>query len=692
MKDYGFIRVAAAKPAVKPADVKGNVKSICEMISEAAAKEVSLVVFPELCVTGYTCGDLFGQQRLISQAEEGTREIMEFSRGKELTIVIGTPVRHRDRLYNCAAVIRNGNIKGLVPKIHIPTYNEFYESRWFSSGADFMNGNTDGTGPFLFNGKDSVREGFDAETKYAGFRCNISPNQLFEIGKVTFGIEICEDLWTPVPPSSWLALAGAQIILNLSASNEVLMKHGYRKELVGQQSARTVSGYVYCSAGYGESTQDVVYAGASLIYENGSLLAEGKRFCTEPALTVADIDCEKLSVMRQKMNTFRAYAPDGTEAAGYRKLYSRVNVGKAAATDFGKVLLRHVEPHPFVPTGDMQEMERRCREIFSIQVTGLMSRLSHINCRTAVIGISGGLDSTLALLVAAMAFDRLGWSRDRIIGITMPGYGTTDRTHDNASDLMAALGVTSREISITAACDRHFLDIGHDKNVHDVTYENSQARERTQILMDMANRTGGIVIGTGDLSELALGWATYNGDHMSMYGVNSSIPKTLVRHLVGWIADNHFKEDICPDGSDAESRQTRSVKDILMDIIDTPISPELLPADGNGNISQKTEDLVGPYELHDFFLYNFFRFGYSPEKILFLASKAFCKDSTDKAEDTGTYDMETIEKWLKTFMRRFFSQQFKRSCLPDGPKVGSVTLSPRGDWRMPSDASAKLFI
>ena len=692
MKDYGFIRVAAAKPAVKPADVKGNVKSICEMISEAAAKEVSLVVFPELCVTGYTCGDLFGQQLLISQAEEGTREIMEFSRGKELTIVIGTPVMHRDRLYNCAAVIRNGNIKGLVPKIHIPTYNEFYESRWFSSGADFMNGNTDGTGPFLFNGKDSVREGFDAETKYAGFRCNISPNQLFEIGKVTFGIEICEDLWTPVPPSSWLALAGAQIILNLSASNEVLMKHGYRKELVGQQSARTVSGYVYCSAGYGESTQDVVYAGASLIYENGSLLAEGKRFCTEPALTVADIDCEKLSVMRQKMNTFRAYAPDGTEAAGYRKLYSRVNVGKAAATDFGKVLLRHVEPHPFVPTGDMQEMERRCREIFSIQVTGLMSRLSHINCRTAVIGISGGLDSTLALLVAAMAFDRLGWSRDRIIGITMPGYGTTDRTHDNASDLMAALGVTSREISITSACDRHFLDIGHDKNVHDVTYENSQARERTQILMDMANRTGGIVIGTGDLSELALGWATYNGDHMSMYGVNSSIPKTLVRHLVGWIADNHFKEDICPDGSDAESRQTRSVKDILMDIIDTPISPELLPADGDGNISQKTEDLVGPYELHDFFLYNFFRFGYSPEKILFLASKAFCRDSTDKAEDTGTYDMETIEKWLKTFMRRFFSQQFKRSCLPDGPKVGSVTLSPRGDWRMPSDASAKLFI
>lgn len=694
MKDYGFIRVAAARPQVKPADVAGNVKSICDLIRQAASQQVSLLVFPELCVTGYTCGDLFGQDRLIKAAEQGIKAIMEESRGKETTVVAGTPVRVGDRLYNCAAVIRNGNIKGLVPKMHLPTYNEFYESRWFSSGADFMGGSTSGLGSLLFNGKDTVREGFNAQVSYAGFRCNISPDMLFEIGDVTFGIEICEDLWTPIPPSSWLSLAGAQIIVNPSASNEVLMKHEYRKSLVGQQSARTVSGYIYCSAGYGESTQDLVYAGSSLIYENGALMAESDRFCTEPGLTIADLDCGKLSVLRQKMNTFRAYTPDGAEAARYSCLYSRVPAGRPAATDFSKTLFRHIEPHPFVPGGYGEEMERRCSEIFSIQVTGLMSRLSHISCRSAVIGISGGLDSTLALLVTAMAFDRLGWERSRIIGVTMPGYGTTDRTHDNASDLMSALGVTSREISITAACDRHFLDIGHDKEVHDVTYENSQARERTQILMDIANQTGGIVIGTGDLSELALGWATYNGDHMSMYGVNSSIPKTLVRHLVRWVADNHFKGQDSTGGNvygtndahKASGISSRSVKDILLDIIDTPISPELLPADSKGNIMQKTEDLVGPYELHDFFLYNFFRSGYSPDKILFLAKKAFC------GKGEGRYDEATVEKWLRTFMRRFFNQQFKRSCLPDGPKVGSVTLSPRGDWRMPSDASSRLFL
>lgn len=694
MKDYGFIRVAAARPQVKPADTEGNVRSICDLIRQAAAQQVSLLVFPELCVTGYTCGDLFGQDKLIKAAEQGIRTIMEETRGKETTVVAGTPVRVAGRLYNCAAVIRNGNIKGLVPKMYLPTYNEFYESRWFSSGADFLGGSSSGLGSLLFNGKDTVREGFNAQVNYAGFHCNISPDMLFEIGDVTFGVEICEDLWTPIPPSSWLSLAGAQIIVNLSASNEVLMKHEYRKDLVSQQSARTVSGYIYCSAGYGESTQDVVYAGSSLIYENGALMAESERFCTEPGLTIADIDCGKLSVLRQKMNTFRAFTPDGTEASRYSSLYSRVPVGSPAATDFGRTLFRYIEPHPFVPGGYGEEMERRCREIFSIQVTGLMSRLSHISCRTAVIGISGGLDSTLALLVTAMAFDRLGWERSRIIGVTMPGYGTTDRTHDNASDLMAALGVTSREISITAACDRHFLDIGHDKSVHDVTYENSQARERTQILMDIANQTGGIVIGTGDLSELALGWATYNGDHMSMYGVNSSIPKTLVRHLVRWVADNHFKGHVAIGDNlsvgNAEHKANgispRSVKDILMDIIDTPISPELLPADSKGNIQQKTEDLVGPYELHDFFLYNFFRFGYSPDKILFLAKKSFC------GKEEGGYDEATVEKWLRTFMRRFFNQQFKRSCLPDGPKVGSVTLSPRGDWRMPSDASSKLFL
>ena len=684
MKDYGFIRVAAARPSVKPADVNGNVDSICRLIGEASGTGVSLVVFPELCVTGYTCGDLFGQNALLEAAEKGVARIMEASRGKEMTIVAGAPVRYCGRLYNCAIVIRNGNIKGIVPKIHLPSYNEFYESRWFSPGTDFLDGHSDGRAAFMFNGKDSVRDSFSAVTSYAGFRCVISPNQLFTIGKVTFGVEICEDLWTPIPPSSWHAVAGASITVNPSASNDILMKHEYRRSLVCQQSARCISGYVYCSSGYGESTQDVVYSGSSMICENGSMLAEGERFSTSPGLLIADIDYEKLETLRQKTGTFKAFSPDGTSSAGYGRMFSTVATGKAADTDFGKRLYRHIEPHPFVPGGYGEEMERRCREIFSIQVTGLMSRLAHINCRTAVIGISGGLDSTLALLVATMAADRLGWDRKRITGITMPGYGTTDRTHDNASDLMAALGVTSMEIPIGAACDRHFQDIGHDKSIHDVTYENSQARERTQILMDVANRTGGIVVGTGDLSELALGWATYNGDHMSMYGVNAGIPKTLVRHLVRWIADNHFT--VCKD----EGRCGRSVKDILMDIIDTPISPELLPADEDGNIRQKTEDLVGPYELHDFFLYNFFRFGYSPEKILFLAGKVFCGQAHDK--ETGVYSEETIRNWLNTFMRRFFSQQFKRSCLPDGPKVGSVSLSPRGDWRMPSDASAALFI
>ena len=658
-------------PSVRVADVRANVKEICRMAGMAESERASVVLFPELSVTGYSCGDLFGQQLLIDAAEAGIRDIMEFSRGKTATLVTGAPVRFRGRLYNCAIVIRNGNIKGIVPKIWLPDYNEYYEGRWFSSGRDFLSPYTGITGRFLANGKDTVREGWCAEIRYAGFRCNISPNLIFEIGKTSFGIEICEDMWTPVPPSSYLALAGAQIILNPSASNEVLAKHSYRKSLVCQQSARNVCGYVYCSSGFGESTQDLVFGGASLIYENGSVLAENERFSTTPSMTFADIDTERLDTMRQRMNSFASVAPDGTAATAYDRLYSRIPLGNAAETDFGARLYRHIDPHPFVPAGGTSETDERCREIMNIQVTGLASRLAHISCKSAVIGISGGLDSTLALLVAALAFDKLGWDRKRIIGITMPGYGTTDRTHGNAVDLMNALGVTYREISIAAACDLHFADIGHDKSVHDVTYENSQARERTQILMDIANQTGGIVIGTGDLSELALGWATYNGDHMSMYGVNASIPKTLVRHLVRWAAEHRFGND-----------GGKGTGAILMDIIDTPISPELLPADENGKISQKTEDIVGPYELHDFFLYHFFRSGYSPAKILFLACRAF----------EGTYSRETIEKWLKTFLRRFFSQQFKRSCLPDGPKVGSVSLSPRGDWRMPSDAKADLFL
>ena len=663
MKDYGFFRVAAAVPVVKVADTDVNAERICSMISEASSREVSLVVFPELCVTGYTCGDLFGQQLLLENAEKAVRRIMEHTRGKAITAVIGAPVRFSGRLYNCAVVLRNGNIKGIVPKIYLPTYNEYYESRWFSSGKDFLDGPSSVAGRFLVNGKDSVREGFHAEIQYAGFRCNISPDMLFTIGNATFAVELCEDLWTPVPPSSYHALAGAQVIVNLSASNDIFMKHAYRRDLVCQQSARTLSAYVYCSAGFGESTQDVVYSGAALICENGTVLSENERFSTAASMTVSDVDIEKLSVLRQKTSTFGSIAPDGTPSSAYYGLYSRVVLGAPAATDFEKELDRYVEPHPFVPKDD--ENGERCREIFSIQVTGLASRLMHIGCRHAVVGISGGLDSTLALLVTVQAFDRAGLDRKGIIGVTMPGYGTTDRTLRNAVDLMRVLGVTVRQIPIVAACDLHFKDIGHDKNIHDVTYENTQARERTQILMDIANQSGGIVVGTGDLSELALGWATYNGDHMSMYGVNAGIPKTLVRHLVRWVA-----------GSMPEAM------DILQDIIDTPVSPELLPAGKDGNISQKTEDLVGPYELHDFFLYNFFRFGYSPEKLLFLARKAF----------GGTYDVETLRKWLKTFIRRFFSQQFKRSCLPDCPKVGSVSLSPRGDWRMPTDASSALFM
>ena len=673
MTNFGFFRVAAAVPAVRVADVAVNVREICRMTAAAEEEKASAVLFPELAVTGYTCGDLFGQQLLIDAAEAGIRKILEFTRGKSVTVIAGAPVRFRGRLYNCAIVLRNGNIKGIVPKIWLPEYNEFYEGRWFSSGRDFLSPHTDITGRFLANGKDTVREGWCAEIEYAGFRCNISPDIIFTVGKVSFGIEICEDLWSPVPPSSHLALAGAQLIFNPSASNDVFAKHTYRKSLVCQQSARCVCGYVYCSSGFGESTQDLVYGGAAMIAENGALTAENERFRTSSSIIFADIDIERLDTLRQKMSTFAAIAPDGTPYTAYDRLYSRVGLGKEAPTDFSGKLYRHIDPHPFVPAGDNEEMDSRCREILSIQVTGLASRLAHINCKSAVIGISGGLDSTLALLVTVLAFDKLGWDRSRIIGITMPGYGTTGRTHGNAVKLMSALGVSCREIPISAACDLHFRDIGHDKAVHDVTYENSQARERTQILMDVANQTGGIVIGTGDLSELALGWATYNGDHMSMYGVNASIPKTLVKHLVRWAAYNRFDKGAV-SGSEA--------REILLDIIDTPISPELLPADDGGNISQKTEDIVGPYELHDFFLYHLFRSGYSPAKILFLASRAF----------GDTYGKEEIRKWLKVFMRRFFSQQFKRSCLPDGPKVGSVSLSPRGDWRMPSDAKPELFL
>lgn len=727
--EFGFIRVAAATPRVKVADVDANVEEICRMAEIAENEQVSILAFPELSVTGYSCGDLFAQELLVSRAEEGVKRLKTFSRGKSLTLVVGVPVRVRGSLYNCAAVIQNGSLKGIVPKIYLPTYNEFYESRWFSSGCNFLSDTLSAYGRIEDNAKDCSSPAAGAEISYAGHKVNVYPNMLFNVGRATFAIEICEDLWTPIPPSSHHALAGAQIIVNLSASNEVLMKHQYRKQLVCQQSARTISAYVYSSCGYGESTQDVVYAGSSLIYENGSLMAENKRFSLEAGMICADIDIDKLSALRQKESTFHSVAPDGTGDGLDARRYFAVACGNGAATDFGKCLKRYIDPHPFVP-GNAAERDERCREITDIQVIGLATRLAHIHSQTAVIGISGGLDSTLALIVTVLAFDKLGWDRKRIIGITMPGLGTTTRTHSNASDLMAALGVTSLEIPIGKAVAQHFSDIGQNPEVQNVTYENSQARERTQILMDVANKENGIVVGTGDLSELALGWATYNGDHMSMYAVNASIPKTLVRYLVGWAAENHFESDVAgacggtvgaagdesacgsvvADRGDIEGREVanvvddvaavadretspetsrgdmsdhkRSVREILMDIIDTPVSPELKPADSEGNITQKTEDLVGPYELHDFFLYHIFRFGARPSKVYFLARKAF----------EGIYDDATILKWLNTFIRRFFAQQFKRSCLPDCPKVGSVSLSPRGDWRMPSDAWRTIFL
>ena len=633
MKNYGFIRTAAAVPAVRVADVAYNTAEICRLSQEAFDKGASLIVFPELSLTGHSCGDLFRQSKLIKAVETAVKSIAEFTRGKAGAIVVGAPVPYRNRLYNTAVIMNNGFVKGIVPK----TVINAEQSRWFASGNDFL------------------YEGTNEEITYADQLCTISPNMLFEIGDCTFAVEIGEDLWAPVPQSSHHVLQGAHIIANLSADRETLARNEYRTNLLKQHSAKTISGYVYASAGFGESTQDNVYAGAASVWENGFMLAENTRFQTESSLITADIDIERIENLRRESGVFSNVAP----TAG---CYWKASLDAAADTDFCKKLDRYVDPHPFIPSDDASH---RYKEILDIQVAGLVKRLNHINCQTAVIGISGGLDSTLALLVTALAFEKLGWDSSRIVTVTMPGFGTTVRTKNNATDLMEALGTTSREICIADACIQHFKDIEHDSSVHNATYENSQARERTQILMDIANQTNGIVIGTGDLSELALGWATYNGDHMSMYGVNGGVPKTLVRNLVKWAAENRFE----------------NVKGILLDIVDTPISPELLPANDNGEIQQVTEDLVGPYELHDFFIYNYIRNGYSTEKIFFLAQKAFA----------NVYDDETILKWLKTFIRRFFSQQFKRSCLPDGPAIGSVSLSPRGAWEMPSDAWSTTF-
>ena len=634
--NYGFVKVAAAVPRVKVADCKFNSERLEGLITIAEGKGVQILTFPEMCITGYTCGDLFAQQLLLEQAEMALIQILNSTRQLDIISILGMPVVVNSTVINAAVVIQKGKILGVVPKTYLPNYKEFYEQRWFTSALQVS--------------ENSVR--------LCGQIVPMGNNLLFETAETTFGIEICEDLWATVPPSSSLALQGAEIIFNLSADDEGIGKHNYLCSLISQQSARCISGYVFSSSGFGESTTDVVFAGNGLIYENGYLLARSERFCMEEQLIINEIDVECIRAERRVNTTFAANKANcpGKEAV-------RISTEFVNSKDLN--LTRTFNPHPFVPQGS--ELNSRCEEIFSIQIAGLAQRLLHTGAKTAVIGISGGLDSTLALLVCVKTFDKLGLSRKDILGITMPGFGTTDRTYHNAIDLMNSLGVSIREISIREACIQHFKDIGHDLNIHDVTYENSQARERTQILMDIANQTWGMVIGTGDLSELALGWATYNGDHMSMYGVNAGIPKTLVKHLVQWVAEN---------GMDEASKAT------LLDIVDTPISPELIPADENGEIKQKTEDLVGPYELHDVFLYYFLRFGFRPSKIYFLAQTAF----------SGVYDDETIKKWLQTFFRRFFNQQFKRSCLPDGPKVGSISISPRGDWRMPSDASSAAWL
>ena len=622
----GFIKVAALTPKVTVADTQANRKEICRLMDEAEAKGAKILVFPELCITGYTCGDLF-----YREAKKELLAIAKYTQRKDYLAFVGLPLEYNGKLYNVAAAVTQGKVLGLVPKTHIPNYNEFYERRHFAPGM-----------------KQPVPVALDEDTVVPmGTRVLFQCRQMPEL---KIGAEICEDVWAPNPPGVEHALAGATLLVNLSASDETTGKDMYRKSLVTGQSGRLICGYVYCSAGDGESTQDVVYSGHNLIAENGTLLAESRRFCNESIYT--ELDMVRLNEERRRMSTFM------TSDESYINVEFSLKEEKTELTRF-------VDPAPFVP-GNKADREKRCEEIFMIQAMGLKKRLEHTHAATAVVGISGGLDSTLALLVMVKAFDLIGKDHKDIVAVTMPGFGTTDRTYDNAVSLIKSLGATFREVSIVDSVRVHFKDIGQDEAVHDVTYENGQARERTQILMDIANKSGGMVIGTGDMSELALGWATYNGDHMSMYGVNASVPKTLVRHLVCYYADT------CAD---------ETLQKVLYDVLDTPVSPELLPPE-DGKISQKTEDIVGPYELHDFFLYYILRFGCTPKKIYRLANYAF----------VGTYDTETIQKWLKTFYRRFFSQQFKRSCLPDGPKVGTVAVSPRGDLRMPSDASARVWM
>lgn len=627
----GFIKVAAVTPTLEVADPEYNKTQICLKIDETIEKGAKILVFPELCITGYTCSDLFWQELLLAKAKEQLAAIANHTLGKDALIFVGLPFEKGNKLFNVLAVVHNGKVLGFVPKTNIPNYSEFYEARHFTAG-------------------NRIPE----EIEWQGDMVPFGANLLFsckEVEGLVVAAEICEDIWVPLPPSTNHALQGATVIVNGSASDETIAKDSYRNSLIGGQSARLLCAYIYVSCGEGESTTDVVFGGHNIIAENGIILAESKRFVNET--TYADVDIHRLRSERRHMTTFLKEA-----SQEYQTIDFHLNLTETK-------LERKFYPLPFVPS-DKKNRDKRCEEILSIQSMGLKKRLKHTNCKSAVIGISGGLDSTLALLVTVRAFDMLSLDRKNILTVTMPCFGTTDRTYQNACQLAKQMGTTLMEVNIKESVTKHFEDIGHDINIHDVTYENGQARERTQVLMDIANKRNGIVIGTGDMSELALGWATYNGDHMSMYGVNVSVPKTLVKHLVYYYAET------CED---------KALELVLKDVLDTPVSPELLPP-SNGEISQKTEDIVGPYELHDFFLYYLLRFGYEPKKIIRVAMIAF----------EGVYDREIIVKWLKVFYRRFFSQQFKRSCLPDGPKVGTVALSPRGDLRMPSDASARLWI
>ena len=658
--NFGYVRVAAAVPHMRVADCQYNASEIKKQITEAVQEGVQVVCFPELSITGYTCADLFFTQQLQKDALSALEDVCTFTRDLPIIVLVGAPLKVDNNLYNCAFVMTDGEVVGVVPKINLPNTGEFYEKRWFSSGRDVLENNVNSIRPRI------------PTIELWGNDVPFGIDLLFTTKDYSFGIELCEDLWSPLPASTQLAIQGAEIIFNLSSSNCVTGKHAFRQRMITQQSARVHCGYVYTSSGIGESTTDIVFSGSTYIAENGEMLEIGERFQMESSMIISEIDVERLRIDRQRNTNFThdkhgqfrhvqvAPLELGLEN-GATRLQDAALLDNGRPMGYGEgPLHRHFTQTPFLPK--KKDSDEYCEDVLNLQVHGLLRRWQHTHAESLVIGISGGLDSTLALIVSVLAADRLGYNRSQVIGVTMPGFGTSDRTYSNALAMMEELGISIHEIPIRDMATQHLNDIGHDLDNHDITYENAQARIRTLVLMDLANKYNGLVVGTGDMSELALGWATYCGDQMSMYGVNAGVPKTLVRYLVRYAAENIFGERL---------------REILMDVIDTPVSPELLPTDDEGNIAQITEDKVGPYELHDFFLYYFLRYGFTREKIAFMASMAF----------DGVYSEEVIEHWLSVFMRRFFTQQFKRSCLPDGPKVVGVSLSPRGDWRMPSDVA-----